>query len=529
MERDTKSVDRQRRNLTALICLLAIAKFIFPYLVQSSAYEPHRDEFLYLAEARRLAWGYYEVPPMLSFLSWFANLMGGSLFWIKFWPSLFGSLTYLLVARLVILLGGRQFALVLGFIPFVLGYYVHVHFMLQPNFLETFFWTLMAFGLILYFRAGKISGLYIAGVAVGLGLLSKYAIAFFIFGLLAGLVCTRERRIYRNKHFWFAALTGLLIFLPNLLWEWQRGLPFFEQMKELQKQQLQNVSRWEFLEDQLLYNLPAILIWPVGLYQLFFAVKYKNMRFVAIGLCVATGIIVLGHGKGYYGMPAYPILIAVGAVCVETWTKTQHIAFRYGIVLFAVLTGVFIDSLSLPFLQPKPLAGYYAQHPVFAKLNFLKWEDEENHPLTQDFADMLSWQEMTKKVARVYYSLPPDEQQKTIIDCDNYGEAAAVEYYGRQYHLKPVMCHAASFLFWTPTDFNKNDNFVYVTDYRNIVHDDFMKNFAYAAVVDSVTNPYAREYGSYILLLKNPTAAFRKEWKEDYEKLRKESAFVQAR
>ena len=252
MEKEKDLAKEQRSNLMVLICFLAIVKFILPYVVQSSAYEPHRDEFLYLTEARHLDWGYYEVPPMLSVLSCFVNLMGGSIFWIKFWPSLFGGLTYLLVGRLILLLGGRRFAVVLGFIPFVLGYYVHVHFMLQPNFLEVFFWTLMAFGLIQYFRAGKTSGLYVAGVSVGLGLLSKYAIAFFIFGLLVGLICTRERKVYLNKHFLFAALIGLLIFLPNLIWEWQRGLPFFEQMKELQKQQLQNVSRGEFLEDQLI-------------------------------------------------------------------------------------------------------------------------------------------------------------------------------------------------------------------------------------------------------------------------------------
>jgi len=529
MEKNTRSFDWQRYNVTALICLLAIAKFLFPYIVQSSAYEPHRDEFLYLAEARHLAWGYYEVPPMLSILSWFANLMGGSLFWIKFWPSLFGSLTYLLVARLIVLLGGRQFALVLGFIPFVLGYYVHVHFMLQPNFLEVLFWTLMAYGLLLYFRAGKISGLYLAGVAVGLGLLSKYAIAFFIFGLLVGLICTRERKVYLNKHFWFAALIGLLIFLPNLIWEWQRGLPFFEQMKELQKQQLQNVSQAEFLEDQLIYNLPAILIWPLGLYHVFFAGKYRDFRFVGIGLAIAMAIIVIGHGKGYYGMPAYPILFAAGAVSLEAWTNSKSLWFRYGIVSFSVITGVIINSVSLPFLQPKQLADYYAQHPAFAKVNFLKWEDGKNHLLPQDFADMLSWREMTEKVAAVYSSLSPAGRKTTTIDCGNYGEAAAVEYYGQSYHLPPVMCHAASFLFWTRMDFNKNDNFIMVTDYRNEIHEDYIKQFEYAAIADSITNPYAREYESYILLLKKPSAGFRKEWKDDYIKMKKESAFISSR
>jgi len=220
-------------NPMTLVYLLALLKFILPYLVQSSAYEPHRDEFLYLAEGRHMAWGYFEVPPMLSVFGFLTNLLGGSLFWIKFWPSLFGALTFVLVARIIRLLGGGWFALVLGFMPFVFGYFVHVHFMLQPNFLEMFFWTLMAYGLIVYVHNGKIGGLYIAGLALGLGMLSKYSVSFFAFGLLTGLLFTKERKIFLNKHFYFAMLIGPVIFLPNLVWEWVHGFPFFEQMKEL--------------------------------------------------------------------------------------------------------------------------------------------------------------------------------------------------------------------------------------------------------------------------------------------------------
>src|ERR1700733_8435145 len=76
----------------ALIYVLALVKFVLPFLLQHSAYEPHRDEFLYLAEAHHLAWGYLELPPMLGVLSLIAHLFGGSLFWIKFWPSLGGAL-----------------------------------------------------------------------------------------------------------------------------------------------------------------------------------------------------------------------------------------------------------------------------------------------------------------------------------------------------------------------------------------------------------------------------------------------------
>jgi 4-amino-4-deoxy-L-arabinose transferase-like glycosyltransferase len=152
-----------QEKLQYLVYLLALLKFILPLLIQNPIYEPHRDEFLYLAEARHMAWGYLEVPPLMSVLAYLTNLFGGGLFWIRIWPSLFGALTFVVVGRLILHLGGKEFALVLGFLPFVFGYYMHVHYIFQPNFLEVFFWTLMAYGLVRHIQTTNPRGLYIAG------------------------------------------------------------------------------------------------------------------------------------------------------------------------------------------------------------------------------------------------------------------------------------------------------------------------------------------------------------------------------
>ena len=67
-----------------VLLLLACIKFIIPFILQSPVYEPHRDEFLYLAEAHHMAWGYMEIPPLLSVFAWISNLFGHGIFWIKF-------------------------------------------------------------------------------------------------------------------------------------------------------------------------------------------------------------------------------------------------------------------------------------------------------------------------------------------------------------------------------------------------------------------------------------------------------------
>ena len=57
-----------------------------------------------------------EAPPLLSVFAWLTNMLGGAMWAIKVWPSLVGALTYVLVGRLVLHLGGRWFALVLAWI-----------------------------------------------------------------------------------------------------------------------------------------------------------------------------------------------------------------------------------------------------------------------------------------------------------------------------------------------------------------------------------------------------------------------------
>jgi len=398
--------------------------------------------------------------------------------------------------------------------------------MFQPNFLDVFFWTLMAYGIIRHIQTNEPKGLYIAGIALGLGLLSKYSISFFATGLLIGLLLTKERKILLNKHFYFALLIGLIIFMPNLLWQWSHGFPFIEQAQELKAQQLDNVSQAGFLLGQLQYNLPCIFIWIAGLYWVSFTRAGKQYRFIGWGVVIAIAILLAGHGKAYYGMSAYPILFGFGAVFIEQGTSNKLYYLRYATVAFALITGCFLDTITLPFLPPKRLSAYYAKNSIFVKAGFLQWEDQKNHLLPQDFADMLSWHDMAQKVAKVYDGLTPEEKSQSIIDCDNYGEAGAVDYYGTAYHLNPVMGHGANYLFWTPTDFNKKNIFILTTDNRNEMHEDFIKEFKYVAIADSITNPYAREYGSYIVLFKYPSDKFRKVWKDYYESLKKgKSAF----
>ncbi|MBV7532453.1 glycosyltransferase family 39 protein [Chitinophaga sp. sic0106] len=491
-----------------LLYILALTKVLLPFLLQDPQWEPHRDELLYLAEARHIAWGYMEAPPLLSLFAWLTNGMGGAMWAIKIWPSLFGGLTYLLAGRLALHLGGRWFAMILVWLPFVAGAWLRMHFLFQPNFLDIFWWTAMAYGLIRFQQTEKTSYLYMSGLSFGLGMLSKYNIIFYAVSLVAGLLLTWDKKVLTNRHFYFAAGLGLLIFLPNLIWQVTNGFPIVYHMKELHDSQLQYLSQWSFLKDQLLMNIATVFIWITGLV---WATLNKQYRFIAWAFLITIVLLMIGHGKNYYAQGAYPVLFALGAPQLEAWANKW---WKIGMVAFSLFIGFKLLPLLLPIKAPAALAAYYQHHPLASKVGVLQWEDQQDHPLPQDFADMLSWEQMTQKVAKAYHALDSNEKAHTLLFCDNYGEAGAVNYYGARYHLPPAYSDNASFLYWMPPHYDQYTTILLVTDDHEEMQHAFMKEFKAVHLADSVNSPYSREHGTLIILMKGPSEAFREAFRD---------------
>jgi Dolichyl-phosphate-mannose-protein mannosyltransferase len=494
--------------------LLACIKFILPFILQSDAYQPQRDEFLYLAEGHHMAWGFMEIPPLLSVFAWFTNLFGDSMFWLKFWPSLFGALTYILVGKMILSFGGKSLALLLGFLAFIFGAYLRIHFLFQPNFLEIFFWTLISYTLIRYIETENNSWLYILGISIGLGMNSKYSVAFFVIALASGLLFTRQRKIFLNPHLYIAAAVAFLIFLPNFIWQYNRNFPVFVHMKELKSTQLQYVKPADFLIDQLLMTIPCAFVWIAGLYHAIFKQQGKYRAFAWAYLFLIT-LLLYFQGKSYYALGVYPVLFALGAYQLEQFSEKRKV-WKYVFIIFPLMIGIYVVPLMLPVAKPDALASYYkARH--LEKTGLLRWEDLQNHALPQDFADMLGWKEMTEKTAKAYSTLSSEEKKHTVIFCDNYGQAGAVNFYGKKYNLPEAYSDNASFLYWLPDSLHI-DNIIVVTDDQQEMQHDFIKDFTSAVLSDSVTNEYAREKGSLIIILKGANEKFNQMFKKKIAK-----------
>lgn len=489
-----------------LLYLLVLLRFAIPYFLQSPVYEPHRDEFLYLAEGNHLAFGFMEVPPMLSLFAALTHTLGGGMFWIKFWPSLLGAATFFVSGKITLSLGGKSFALWLLFLGFLLSAFLRIFFLFQPNAPDIFFWTLSAYGLIKFTQNQNNKWLYVFGISAGLGMLSKYTIAFYLVSIVAGLLLTKQRSIFTNKHFWVACFVGLIIFLPNFLWQYQHHFPVIFHMQELRQTQLQYVSPFTFLIDQVMMFSPCFFVWIMGLLYVCFSRSESRFRFIGLAYVGVIVLLLLGHGKSYYALGAYPVLLAFGAYAIERFTSVKFKVLRYIMVVYAAALSFIFISVGLPVFAPEKLAAFYENWNI-KNTGSLKWEDLENHSLPQDFADMLGWQEMTQKVATAYHLLTPQEQQQTLIFCNNYGMAGAINFYGKSYHLPEAYSDNASFLYWLPVG-KKIENLILVTRSADELVRPYIRYFKTAVFTDSTTNKFAVEYNDKIMLAKGASDSF---------------------
>jgi hypothetical protein len=495
-----------------LIIFLAVAKFSLPFMLQSPVYEPHRDEFLYLAEGHYVALGFMEVPPLLSVFAWLTNFFGGAMFWIKFWPSLLGAATVVFTCLIAAEFGGKIYAQLIAGLGILSGAYLRMHFLFQPNALEIFFWTLSIYFLIRFLKTIETKFLYGFVFSLVLSWWSKYSVAFFAAGIVISLLLSKYRFLFVQRKTYTAVFLGFLLILPNLWWQYDNGWPLVFHMRELQETQLKFLSPVGFLADQLLYLVPVVFVWIAGLIWLF---KQKEWRFLGWAYIFIIVLLVLGRGKSYYSMGIYPMLLGAGGVAVEYASRKRKWTRPLTILLIIALNLILVPSL-LPIWEPQKLADFYKKYKV-GKTGLLKWEDQQNHPLPQDFSDMLGWEEMTQKVEKAYSQLSPQEKKDVFIFCNNYGMAGAVNYYASKYHLPPAYSDNASFLYWLPLD-KRITNMILVTEDPHEEQHYWAKGFQQIVKLDSVTNFYARERGDYIYLFKGADDNFNRFFKEKIEK-----------
>jgi hypothetical protein len=461
-ETETLSQGDDSGRPSLLIPAIVAGIYFLALMLTSTQYGYFRDALYYLACSEHLAWGYVDQPPLIVFICWIArHTLGTSLPTLMLWPALAGAGRIVLTGAFARELGAREFgvgfAAVLAAMP---GVWYAIDHQFAMNALEPLFWTGCAFAILRMIRTDNPKWWLAFGAISGLGLENKYSVAVFAFALLLGLLLTPQRKFLFTPWLFAGGGVALLIFLPNLIWNIQHHWPFLELMRNIRASGRDVVlSPGQFVWQQILLMNPAsAAFWIRGVLFYFFARAAKAYRVFGWAFVITFAFFLLAHGKNYYSAPMYTVAFAGGALAVENFLSkarlTQRASLRTALqtaVLAVAILGIFpMLPLVLPILPINTYLQYQELLPIAVP------RSEHGHmgaALPQHYADEFGWEEMVAATAQVYHGLSPQEQTKTAIFANNYGEAGAIDFFGPNYGLPKAISGHQNYFLWGPRNY----------------------------------------------------------------------------
>jgi len=433
---------------TLLVPLILAVLTLLVHFCLNSRYGYQRDELYFISCGERLAWGYVDIGPLSMWLGRLSReMLGESLFALRFFPALAGAGAVFMAGLLARRLGGGRYAQFLAALammvsPWFLG---SANVLCLPAF-EPLFWTTGAYLVVRIIQTGQ-SRLWVAlGVVAGIGLLNKPSMLFWVGGLAVGMLLTPHRKYFLDKWLWCGVVAGLIIVSPYLYWQVTHGWPTVQFMRQLNEDIMSRISHIEFVAGQLLYmhpfNLPLSL---VGLWFYFFAKNGKPYRLFGWLFLAVFAFLFVVKSKTYYFMPAYPMVFAAGGLVIEGYCiRGNRRILRTALPVVMVVGGLITAPLALPILPLKDFDAYVR----FATGGILR----NTYEVSNTFRDMMGWENQAAVVARVFHSLPEEDRKQCIVIAGNFGEAGAIDFFGKQYGLPPATSTHQNYFFWGPPE-----------------------------------------------------------------------------
>jgi hypothetical protein len=384
------------------------------------------------------------------------------------------------------------------------------------NAFDIFFWALAGYIVIRILTEDK-QKLWIAfGIVAGLGLLNKYSMGFLCIGLVAGLILTSQRKQLATKWFWFGALIAFLLFLPHIIWEISHGLPTLEFMHNASQEKNAPITIGDYFSGQLRdVNYLNAPLWLLGLYFFLFHQIGRQYRALGWTYIVVFVIMIAGNAKVYYLSPIYPMLLAGGSVFMEHLIREHSWNWMKPVYVSLLVTWtVIVLPLTLPVLPVEELISYQKLLGVTPRAE----ERSALAELPQYYADMFGWEKMAADVAKVYRTLTPEEQAECVIFVRNYGEAGAIDFFGKQYGLPDASCAHNNYWLWGPGQ--RTGRIAIIFGSRRTLDDnlsDLCRAYKHVELAATTNAKYCMPYenGRMIFICKEMNTTFQKIWSRE--------------
>lgn len=490
---------------TNILLLLGFALFLL-HMFTNHQYGFHQDEMVVLDNARHLDWGFVEYPPLTPFLAHIElTLFGFSLVSARTFSALTHGLVFVLTGLMVRELGGSRRAQIVGAIAASIGPFALILGSQIQYVTFDFLWTVLtAYFVIRLLRSEDQRWWLAIGTVIGLGMMTKYTMAFFAAGLVGGVLLTDARRYLKSPWLWGGVALSILIFLPNLVWQIQHNFISLEFLSSIHARDVAIGRADGYVPEQFLLSSNPLVVpfWIAGLVYLFKNPNGKRFQMVGWMYVIPFLLYFFTQGRSYYLASAYPMLFAAGAVAWQGWVEklsTQSARLVTGSTWGLVGIGAVVGGLlSLP----------------IAPINSPLWNvTREVHDI---FTEQIGWHEMIQTVAGIYDELPEEEKARTGILAGENDEAAALNLYGGEYGLPTAI--SGSNTFWLRGYSEPPPEVLIVVGFTQ---ENVASLFNECAVAGTITNDYDVEND-----LRNPPDIFmcrnpRLPWDELWDRLQR--------
>jgi 4-amino-4-deoxy-L-arabinose transferase-like glycosyltransferase len=404
------------------LILIAVIWVILLALV-NGRYGFHRDELAFLDNSLHLDWGFVEYPPLVPAIARFSlGMFGQSLAGLRAFSALAIGMTFIISGWMARELGGKRWAQIITALSVAIAPIAFSHSSLFTYETFDYLWWVLTFYLVLRLLRTNNPRLWIGiGISLGLGMMTKYTIAFLALGIIGGVIFTPARRYLKSHWLWGGILTALIIFLPNMIWQGQHHFISLEFLKALHSEDIGDLGigrTGSFLVGQfyICASISVIYFWITGFRYFLFSKEAGQYRMIGWMVIIPFILFLIGQGRFYYMAPVYPVLLAAGVTQIEIQTDElsapRKRSRRSWIYPALAIGGIASAGLTLP----------------LATVNTWLWNVANG--TNQELREEIGWPELVDTVAAIKAGLPPSEQSQVGILAGNYGEAAAIDLLG---------------------------------------------------------------------------------------------------
>ena len=337
----------------ASLILITSYRAIMLYSINPNFYV---DEAQYWIWSQNFDFGYYSKPPMVAwFISIFESLFGDSTIAIKSISLFVYPISTFFVFLIARELADDKTAFYSSILFFTMPAVSLSSLIISTDVVLLLFWSGALFWFIKALKTDKISFWILAGIFGGFGLLSKYNMIIFIVAVFIFLFYSQTyRKALKNKNLYITMLVAVLVFSPNLIWNYQNNFVSFlhlQEISQVEKELFHLDKMFEFLGAQ--FGVFGIVSFALLLFLILkIRENFKDETFMMLFiftflfLCVITTQAFLSRAFANWAAPSYVgASILIGYYFIKS-DKSRILKIAIALNLFLMALIYHFDDLT---------------------------------------------------------------------------------------------------------------------------------------------------------------------------------------